>query len=185
MTRIWLTRPITLEATMSVPGIQSPLASTAASTGTQPALALDLDIRPHHGVGPLRLEMSRLECRAASGGTHSEFSKTVDAERTTDELFGAVHVYYDDQDRVEYIEIARSADVRATFDGTPLLELAPAEAVAKVAAHAPFDEDDPELGCSYVFKALDLSLWRPVDDEDEPEGRTFMAVGIGRRGYYS
>ena len=66
-----------------------------------------------------------------------------------------------------------------------VLEIAPAEAVTTVAAHAPFDPDDPELGHSYVFKALDLSLWRPVDDEDEPEGRTFMTVGIGRRGYYS
>ena len=158
----------------------------AAPTGKHRALALELEVRPHDGVGPIRLGTTRAECRAlAEGGHGGEFLKTADAERTTDELFGAVHVYYDDEDRCEYIEVSRSPDVRPTFDGAPLLELAAAEAVAAIAAHAPFDESDPELGCSYVFTALDLSLWRPVAGDDEPEGRTFMTVGVGRRGYYT
>jgi hypothetical protein len=145
----------------------------------------ELEIRPHEGVGALRLGMTRAESRAVFGGVSGEFRKESDGDRTTDELLGAVHVYYDDEDRSEYIEISRSAEVRPVFDGIALLEIAPSEAVASVAAHAPFDADDPELGYSYVFKALDLSLWRPVADDAEPEGRTFMTVGIGRVGYYA
>jgi hypothetical protein len=147
-------------------------------------MACDLDVRPHEGVGPLRLGMTRNECRAAFGGTYDEFRKPPDNDRTTDEFLGAVHVYYDDEDRAEYIEVSRMPAVRPRFHGIALLELEPARAVAAVARHAPFDENDPELGYSYIFKPLDLSLWRPVDEENEPEGRTFMTVGVGRVGYY-
>jgi hypothetical protein len=147
-------------------------------------MARELDIRPHDGVGPLRLAMTRNECRAAFGGAYREFRKVPGDDRTTDAFLGAVHVYYDDEDRAEYIEVSRMPGVRPTFDGMAVLEVEPAAAVAVVARHAPFDEDDPELGYSYIFKPLDLSLWRPVDDENEPEGRTFMTVGVGRAGYY-
>ena len=96
-----------------------------------------------------------------------------------------MHVYYDHEDRAEYIEVSRMPGLRPTFHGIAVLEVDPAGAVAAVARHAPFDESDPELGYSYIFKPLDLSLWRPVNDENEPEGRTFMTVGVGRAGYYA
>ena len=148
-------------------------------------MARELDVRPHEGVGPLRLGMTRKDCRAAFGDVYEEFRKGPQAERTTDEFLGAVHVFYDDEDRAEYIEVSRVPAVRPIFDGISLLEIEPARAVATVARHAPFDGEDPELGYSYVFKPLDLSLWRPVDDDSEPEGRTFMTVGVGRAGYYA
>jgi hypothetical protein len=115
----------------------------------------ELDIRPHDGVGPLRLGMT------------------------------AVHVYYDADDRAEYIEVARVSAVRPMFGEVAVLDIEAPRAVAAVARHAPYDQDDPELGFSYVFKQLDLSLWRPTDDDEEPEGHTFMSVGVGRRGYYA
>lgn len=148
-------------------------------------MTLVLEIRPHDGVGPIALGMTRAQCRSLAGESFSEFFKVPDAERTTDVFFGAMHVYYDDDDQAEFIEVARHADVRAVFSGVSLLDAAAAEAVATVAAHASFDENAPDLGYSYTFKALDLCLWRSVADDDEPEGRTFMAVGVGRRGYYS
>ena len=129
--------------------------------------------------------MTRNECRAAFGSAHAEFGKLPDGDGTTDEFLGAVHVYYNDEDRAEYIQVSRMPGVRATFDGLAVLEVTPAQAVAAVARHAPFDKDDPELGYSYFFKPLDLSLWRPANDDDEPEGRTFMTVGVGRTDYYA
>jgi hypothetical protein len=129
--------------------------------------------------------MTRTECRDAFGGAYTEFRKLPDDDRTTDAFLDAVHVYYDDEDRAVYIEVSRAPGVRPTFDGTAVLDVTAARAVAAVARHAPFDKDDPELGYSYIFKPLDLSLWRPVDDDDEPEGRTFMTVGVGRADYYA
>ena len=129
--------------------------------------------------------MSRSECRAAFGGEFEEFRKLADDEHTTDQFLGAVHVYYDDVDRAEYIEVARVPAVRPIFDDLAVLEVEPPRAVTAVERHAPYDQDDPELGYSYIFKQLDLSLWRPVDDEQEPEGETFMTVGVGRPGYYA
>ena len=49
-----------------------------------------------------------------------------------------------------------------------------------------FDANDPELGYSYVYPELDLSLRRPVVAEgpEDVEGLTFRSVGVGRIGYY-
>ncbi len=45
---------------------------------------------------------------------------------------------------------------------------------------AKFDETDPELGYSYIFPDIELSIWRPnIDDE------FFSTIGIGQKGYYS
>ena len=140
----------------------------------------DWELRPHEGVGPLRLSMTRDDCRAAFEGRFEEYVKGPEGERTTDIFAGAVHVFYDEQDRVEYIEISRGSGVSPTFGGIAVLDVDAAAAVAAVERAGPYDADDPELGYSYTFKSLDLALWRP-DTED----RTFAAVGIGAHGYYT
>ena len=94
--------------------------------------------------------MSRSECRAAFGGEFEEFRKLADDEHTTDQFLGAVHVYYDDVDRAEYIEVARVPAVRPIFDDLAVLEVEPSRAVTAVERHAPYDQDDPELGYSYT-----------------------------------
>jgi len=145
----------------------------------------DWELRPHEGVGPLELGMTRDDCRAAFEGRFEEYVKGPSDDRTTDIFAGAVHVYYDEQDRAEYIEISRGSGVSPTFGGVALLDVEPATAVAAVERAGPYDPDDPELGYSYTFTTLDLSLWRPVTDESEPEGRTFATVGIGVHDYYT
>jgi hypothetical protein len=141
----------------------------------------ELDVRPHSGVGPLRLGMRREECRAAYHGRFDEFLKVPDAERTTDIFAGAVCVFYDADDLAEYIEVSRDRGVRPLLDGVAVLEARPAEVVAALAQHADYVEEEPD--CSYTFPRLDLALWRPFVSDDH-EGRTFMTVGVGRPGYF-
>ena len=54
-----------------------------------------------------------------------------------------------------------------------------------LAEHALFDASGPELGYSYVFPALDLSVWRPIVPErpEDPEGISFESIGIGESVY--
>ena len=63
------------------------------------------------------------------------------------------------------------------------------DAVAHIQSIAPYDANDPELGYSYVFPGLQLSLWRPVipdaeQNADDTTGRRFEAVGVGGEGYF-
>jgi hypothetical protein len=43
-----------------------------------------------------------------------------------------------------------------------------------------------EIPYSYIFRSLQLSLWRPVlpSSPSDAEGRYFSTIGIGVRGYY-
>ena len=58
------------------------------------------------------------------------------------------------------------------------------QVVQHITQQASFDADDPELGYSYIFPALDLSLWRPDLPEDNPGSQYFATIGIGKAGYY-
>ena len=53
------------------------------------------------------------------------------------------------------------------------------ELVAFITRLAAFDSSDFELGYSYIFPNLELSVWRP--DKEQPY---FSTIGIGCRGYY-
>ena len=47
--------------------------------------------------------------------------------------------------------------------------------------------EDPEVGYSYIFPSLELSVWRPPlpNNTSDPDGRCFRTIGVGRKGYYS
>lgn len=76
--------------------------------------------------------------------------------------------------------------INPTLRGRTLL-FAPAEDVIDwMRGIADFDPDNRELGYSYAYPALDLSLWRPIIPKgpEDFEGLTFRSVGVGRLGYY-
>ena len=106
-----------------------------------------------------------------------------------DWFLGGFVVDYDAGGLVEYIETALSPEFEAVFDGESLHRLNADAAVAHVGRHGTYDDQLPDLGYSYIFPGLQLSLWRPTvpapgRPRDDPEGRRFHAVGIAGRGYF-
>ena len=98
-------------------------------------------------------------------------------------------VDFNGEGRVEFIELAKSQQFRAIFEGECLHEIPADEAVRHVSKYGQYDRNDPEPGYSYVFLDLQLSLWRgtmPTADQapDDPDGRYFEAVGIAVGGYF-
>ncbi len=102
-------------------------------------------------------------------------------------LNNAFQVFFDHDDKVEFIELSNTPAITATYKGRDVFALHADDVVRLVARDAPFDPDDPELGYSFMFPDLDLALWRPFPpkDEHDPEGRHFATIGIGKRGYFS
>lgn len=145
------------------------------------------EVVPHQGVGSVRLGAHQCEVRSVMDHAPEEFFKSPEDVVPTDAFHDAAfQVFYDRSRRVAYIELSPAEDFEVRFDGLPVLTLPADEVVGHVLQHAPFDERDPELGYSYVFRTLDLALWRPVLPESatDEEGRTFLTVGIGRPGYF-
>ena|SRR5437899_7549978 len=144
------------------------------------------DVVPHSGAGEIRLGMTRRDVRRLLGEPARSYYK-VPGATLTDTYFGSdLQVAYDAADRVEYIELDGPGAIDAVFHGGSLLNV-PAEEVRDwMKQFAEYDPDDPELGYSYVYPTLDLSLWRPVlpENPDDNEGRFFRSVGVGRSGYF-
>jgi len=143
----------------------------------------DLAIVPHQGVGPVRFGMAREDVQRELGPPRGP------EVRGGHCFWEGLFVHFDANGRVEFIELANNARFRALFDGVCLHEVPAEEAIRVVARHGSYDENDPELGYTYVFPELQLSLWRPTRPEpgqapDDIGGRYFAAVGIGAAGYF-
>jgi hypothetical protein len=172
---------------------------------------LTYDVEPLQGIGPVRLGMTRAESRAAMALPVDAYRKGESPILTDAYLDSTFQVFFDEADRVEFIELSSGGPCVPLYREVRVLDLAADEAIALVAQEAqPIDENGDAT--SVVFPAIELSLWRPfapygsgdeIFDSDEdwgsegfepiepgpggspPEGSTFATVGIGRRGYFS
>jgi hypothetical protein len=141
---------------------------------------------PLKAIGPILLGMSREESRSAMGIQPDTFRKADSATLTDAYDHQGFHVYFDKDERVEYIEVFPSR-MPAMYKGVSVFETKADDLVAVISKDAQYDKDDPELGFSYVFPELELSLWRSMipESEDDSEYEYFSSLGIGRKGYYS
>jgi len=149
----------------------------------------EYEVIPHVGVGPAKLGALRIEVRAAMPGEPSSFSKGLEPDHETDAWHNsAFQVFYTgDPPRAEYIELSGGCDIRAFYKRMSVFDTPADEAVAMVERDAPYDRNNPELGYSYSFPALDLCLWREIipDSPDTEYGLAFCTIGIGVKGYCS
>jgi hypothetical protein len=139
-------------------------------------------VLPLIGIGPVRLEMTREESRRAMGRPPEPLRESTEDAELTDAYFDAAfQVFFDDRDRVEYIEVSGPGpDIAALVLGKDAHRTEAAELVKRIVKEAAYDPEDPELGVSYLFPTLELSLWRP--NAEEP---CFATIGIARHGYFS
>ena len=147
------------------------------------------EIVPHVGVGPVRLGMSREDVRRVMPAPCESFLKTPDDAYETDAFHDSgFQVFYSgDSPAVAFIELSRDSGFTATYRGLDVFATQADQLVAHVALDGPFDRNNPELGYSFVFPHLDLSVWRPIVPEspEDAEGHEFATIGVGVPGYFS
>ena len=137
------------------------------------------EIEPNVGVGPIKLGMPKSEVKKVLG--EPEFEGDGRAA-----YFSGFMIDFDDSNHVEFVEVARSALIKVSYKGVILHDILASEAVEYLSNFDSYDINDPELGYSYVFKALQISLWRggaPENEFDE-EGRYFESVGVATKNYF-
>lgn len=142
------------------------------------------NVVPLEGIGPVRLGMSRAQARVAMNlqsqiRTDHAHSPGIDFYHDN-----AFQVFFDAENRVEYIELAPESSFVAFYKGVRVHETLDPELLGVIEKDAEFDEDDSEIGYSYISPSLELSVWRPMLP-DEGENGCFATIGIGKRGYYS
>jgi hypothetical protein len=144
----------------------------------------EYEVVPLEGIGEVRLGMNRKEVRKIMG----ENPETSGSRGQVDNYHqNGFQVFYTEEDTVEFIELLRESGFRATARGVNIFDTTAKEVLHLIARYSDYNQDDLELGYSYVFPDIELSLWRPSipESDDDEEGKYFSTVGIGTRGYYS
>ena len=131
-------------------------------------LIVELEIHPYAGLGAVRFNMTCDQARAAIGIDPQLFEK---APGTIVENYGGLHLYYDNDGRLEFIEVGLPNQV--SFGGIALLNMKIADAVAKL---EPLGGPVKRSGSGYDFEQLGLGLFE--------SGGLVKGVSAYRRGYY-
>ena len=111
------------------------------------------DLEPNKGVGPIELGMMKSEVLEILGEPEFENNKRLGFQ-------SGFYVDIDANDKVEFIELAPSEEYEVFYKGKNLHKAPAIDVVSLIQLDDKFDETDPELGYSYIFKKLQLSLWR-------------------------
>jgi hypothetical protein len=145
-------------------------------------------VEPLIGVGPVLLGMSRDEVRRVMSEPSEPFRKVMTSQHEIDSFHqcGFQVSYCGDQPTVEFIELSRDSGFCARYRDLDVFSMPADDVVAYIALDAAFDETDWEIPYSYIFRELQLALWRPLvpKSDTDTEGRYFMTIGVGRAGYY-
>jgi len=129
------------------------------------------EINPFHGVGKLSFGESRDNLRRELGGAVESFRKTAGANETDayDDL--GMHLYFDNQDRLEFVELFEPAQV--VFRGVKLIGR-DAETVKMRLAKLGWASSETDIG--YQWDQAGFSFF--------PQTGEIEGVGVFRRGYY-
>jgi hypothetical protein len=96
----------------------------------------EFQILPHKGVGPIRFGMPKEEVHAMLGEpqfTHGRRERFLD---------GFI-VNFNEKDKVELIELAKSQQFRTIFEGECLHEIPADKAVVHVSKYGQYDQNHP------------------------------------------
>lgn len=148
------------------------------------------EVVPLQGVGAIRLGMTREETRSIMASPFQSRQRRFDPAAIDAYLEACFQIFFDDKDKVDYIELSRRGTFTALYKDASVFQTKVDNMVALVLQDAEVDKSDREYGYSYIFPALELSLWRavmpePQDDPADLEGVYFDTIGIGKFGYYS
>lgn len=142
-------------------------------------------VDPLIGVGPVSLGASRETVIAELGAPEESFFKAPTSLHPTDAWFSnGFQVFYQGvEPTVAFIELSTGCNFHVVLFGVSVFTTEVPMVISEIMSRAELDKTDPELGYSYTFPSLELSFWRPSDnDKEEPY---FSTVGIGVSGYFS
>jgi hypothetical protein len=127
---------------------------------------------PYGAIGEIRLGASRADVASLNLGTLRQFKEDPEDTRYAEAYDDiGVHIYYDNTERVEFIETFKP--MRPTLEG---LELMGRDIVTVVGLLDKRGHGVRENVGSYMFDTLGLALYAPSG--------TVEGVALYRRGYY-
>lgn len=157
---------------------------------------MKINIKPREGINDIRFGLNSKTVRLKLGTPESTKEKSMFQYEginipypKTDYYFNnSLKILYDENDNVEFIEIAsKESNLEISIYGFSLNQVSAEEIISFLATEKKlkYDENGEEFPYTYIFVDLDLTFWRQVlpEDEKDEEGKYFDTVGIGKTGY--
>ena len=129
------------------------------------------EIKPFAQVGPIEFGQLRNEVRSKLDSDYQVFKKTP-GENDTDAYDSlGIHVYFDDDDQVEFVEAFSPAELE--YEGIALIGRNVDEVVADLRARG-YEAEKDDVGYNYDELGFGLTV----------NGDVIEGVGVFRKGYY-
>jgi hypothetical protein len=167
---------------------------------------MKFELTPHAGAGPVKLGMSRKDIVNILGAPEYSTEKstlvfqdlTIPIPSKDGYFNNELQITFDENGKADFIEFSGRGAKHTTvcFNGVNVFRTSAPDLLRIIneITKTEYDKDEQEIPYSYVFRDLDLAVWRQViPDMDEsqniiPEsddGRYFWTIGIGIKGYYN
>ncbi len=139
----------------------------------------EFEIIPKNGVGPIKLGMSRADVESCFGIPEFDNGTRIG-------YMSGYFIDFDAENNVEFIELSNSDEFKITYSGVDLHNVDAMGVISLIEGDDNYDRSDPEIGYSYVFKRIGLSLWRGTIPEgvEDTDGKYFEAIGVAIEGYF-
>lgn len=117
-------------------------------------------------IGTIKLGMTKIEVEACYQEYITKYQKEY---HTTNYIKNAFRVNFDANERVDFIEISSSLkdDFNCLFKNIDVFNTKADDLVNLIDKFAAYDRNHKELGYTYFFPAIGLSLWRPIIFREE------------------
>jgi hypothetical protein len=128
---------------------------------------LKFDIKVHKSVGKIRFGMNRNDVHVLLKKDPKEFKKTKSSKNTTDD-YGAFHIYYTADDKVEAVEFFDETTL--TLNGKTIFPISENEIKSIL-------PDANKKGNSYIDKEKSIAI--------EFDGSKAKSILVGSAGYFN
>jgi hypothetical protein len=117
----------------------------------------------------------------------SFWGQLYNAEELKDYFYeNGLAIEYSAEGKGVFIQVSKDSGLNPVYKDKSIFGTKARDLVHYISLYADYDPDDEELGYSFIFPDLELSLWRPVIpvSDDDTDGQFFETIGIGQKGYW-
>ncbi|QSX37861.1 hypothetical protein [Shewanella sedimentimangrovi] len=140
------------------------------------------EIKPFFGMGPIKLGSAYTDVESVLGNPVSKVKR----DEITQYHYKAFCIHFNDAGKVEFIAATLDPDYEISFLEIDPLRTPASEVIDRVSGFYQFDEDDWELGYSYIYQDIQVCFYRPTtpENDDDADGKFFDVVSVAEKGYW-
>ncbi|MGV2873825.1 hypothetical protein [Colwellia sp. E150_009] len=141
------------------------------------------EVKPFVGIGPIKLGSTREEIEQILGDPDT----CLDREGVIQLFYKGFCIHLNAKGKAEFIAASFDKNYAVTFLGMDLLREKALVLIENISKTYEYDDNDFELGYSYIYQDIQLGFYRPTmpENEEDTEGKYFQVASVAEQGYWN